>query len=211
MTAVNLTQQLVQIDTTSHKSNLQLIRFAAEYLESLGLRPNIYPNADGSKANLIASIGEGDGGLMLAGHCDVVPVEDQNWSVDPFGGTLVDDKLFGRGACDMKGYLGVMLSVAPKLISQPKDMPVHLAITFDEEVGCFGAKQLISDLAGSGITPRYCVVGEPTSMKIATKHKGKTWLRCSITGSPGHSSSPEKGVNSIDIAAELIMYLEQFR
>ncbi|MEE8515363.1 MAG: acetylornithine deacetylase [Alphaproteobacteria bacterium] len=209
MTAsLELLRRLVGFDTVSHKSNLELIDFVRGYLFDLGVDSTLIHDDGGAKANLYATLGANDRpGLLLAGHTDVVPVDDQDWSSDPFTLTERDDKLFGRGACDMKGFIAAALALAPEFVERSEGPPVHFAFTFDEEVGCFGAQSLVEHFAHLPVRPKACVVGEPTSMRVINGHKGKVSYRCEVLGLEGHSAYTDKAVNAVEAAAELVARL----
>jgi acetylornithine deacetylase len=197
--------QLVAFDTTSRNSNLPLIAFVRDYLDGHGVPYRISTNEVGDKANIHAIIGpQAAGGVALSGHVDTVPVDGQAWTTDPFTLRPRDSRLYARGACDMKGFVASCLAAVPDFQARKLSRPLHLFISYDEEVGCDGARRLIRDLTESGRKPALCVVGEPTSMKPVLAHKGKLNLRVSVRGRPGHSSEPAKGVNAIYAAAEAI-------
>ncbi len=202
--------RLIAIDTTSRNSNLELIRLVADELQRVGIEATVLPTPDGSKANLLATVPAADGtrtgGVVLSAHTDVVPVDDQEWHSDPFAAEVRDGRLYGRGSCDMKAYLGVILSRLPELTSARLSEPVHLALTHDEEVGCIGGARLVRDLAATGLAPRVCVVGEPTSMRVIRGHKSINLLQVTFTGVAAHSSLTPQGVNAIEHAARLIAY-----
>lgn len=205
MDALDLTKRLIAFDTTSRLSNLALIDDAQEMLERAGARCRRSYNSDGSKANLFATLGpDGDGGYVLSGHTDVVPVDGQKWSSDPFKAEVRDGLLYGRGACDMKGFVGVALSLLPEIARAALTRPVHYALSFDEEVGCAGVGWLIDDLAAAGIKPALAIVGEPTLMRVVGAHKGGTAIRTRCRGLEGHSSAPHKGASAVMMAGEFI-------
>src|SRR6185437_7386841 len=166
-------------------------------------------NAPRSKANLFATFGpEDDGGYVLSGHTDVVPVDRQNWSSDPFKAEVRDGKLFGRGACDMKGFVGVALSLAPEIGKAKLKRPIHFALSYDEEVGCVGVKGLLDDLKAQKLKPALAIIGEPTLMKIVGAHKGGAKLVTHCCGREAHSSGPEKGANAVMMAGEFVTLLD---
>jgi acetylornithine deacetylase len=201
---------LVGFDTTSSKSNLPLIQFVEDYLKHHGIASTLVPSPDGGKADLFATIGPaGDGGIGLSGHSDCVPVEGQNWTSDPFTLTLRDGKLYGRGACDMKGFLACVLASVPLFKTHKLKEPIHIVISYDEEVGCTGVRPLIARLGHDLPRPRVIIVGEPTSMKVIDAHKRIDAYRTRVTGREAHSSMPKLGVNAIAAAAELIHELER--
>jgi acetylornithine deacetylase len=207
--AAEMTKALIAFDTTSRGSNLALIDFAQGLIEQAGGRCRRTHDATGAKANLFATFGpEGDGGIVLSGHTDVVPVDGQNWSSDPFDAVIRDGKLFGRGACDMKGFLGVALSLLPVIATAKLTRPLHLALSYDEEVGCVGVTGLLDDLKREGIKPALAIIGEPTLMKIVGAHKGGAKLVTHACGREGHSSAPEKGANAVMMAGAFVAMLD---
>ena len=209
MSALDLVKTLIGFDTTSRGSNLELIGFARDLLEKNGARCRLTPDATGKKANLFATFGpDGDGGFVLSGHTDVVPVDGQDWSSDPFRPEVRDGKLFGRGTCDMKGFVGVALSLAPEIAKAKLTRPVHFALSYDEEVGCVGVTGLLDDLKKAGIKPALALVGEPTLMKIVGAHKGGAKLTTKCCGREHHSSAPEKGANAVMMAGEFVAMLD---
>jgi acetylornithine deacetylase len=209
VSAAEMTKALIAFDTTSRGSNLALIDFAQGLIEQAGGRCRRTHDASGAKANLFATFGpDGDGGIVLSGHTDVVPVDGQNWSSDPFDAVTRDGKLFGRGACDMKGFLGVALSLLPVIAKAKLTRPLHLALSYDEEVGCVGVTGLLDDLKREGIKPALAIIGEPTLMKIVGAHKGGAKLVTHCCGREGHSSAPEKGANAVMMAGAFVAMLE---
>ena len=209
VSAAEMTKALIAFDTTSRGSNLALIDFAQGLIEQAGGRCRRTHDASGAKANLFATFGpDGDGGIVLSGHTDVVPVDGQNWSSDPFDAVTRDGKLFGRGACDMKGFLGVALSLLPVIAKAKLTRPLHLALSYDEEVGCVGVTGLLDDLKREGIKPALAIIGEPTLMKIVGAHKGGAKLVTHCCGREGHSSAPEKGANAVMMAGAFVAMLD---
>lgn len=203
--SVELLKTLVGFDTTSRESNLQLIDFVRNYLARFDVPCELIYNDERSKANLFASIGPVDQpGIVLSGHTDVVPADGQPWTVPPFALTERDGKLFGRGTADMKGYIACVLALVPALLSAPLRMPVHIALSYDEEVGCLGVRSLLKVLEQRPIKPLLCIIGEPTELKPVLGHKGKLAMRCDVHGHPCHSAYAPLGVNAIEYAAELI-------
>lgn len=201
--------RLVAFDTTSRNSNLALIAFAAEYLETWGVTAHWVRNADGTKANLFATIGPADrGGMVLSGHTDVVPVDGQPWSSDPWTVTERDGRLYGRGVADMKTFVAACLSAVPDFVAAKPKRPIHFAFSHDEEVGCIGVRSLIAELGRRFVKPELCIVGEPTEMAVVNAHKGIRSFRTEVTGREAHSSQTDKGVNAVMIAAELIVKLK---
>ncbi|PTT28716.1 acetylornithine deacetylase [Pseudomonas sp. HMWF021] len=203
--SVALLKTLVGFDTTSRESNLQLIEFVHDYLAEFDVSCELIYNAERSKANLFASIGPAEQpGIVLSGHTDVVPVDGQPWTVAPFELSEHDGKLFGRGTADMKGYIACVLALVPALIAAELRMPVHIALSYDEEVGCLGVRSLLAELEQRPVKPLLCIIGEPTELKPVLGHKGKLAMRCDVHGHPCHSAYAPLGVNAIEYAAELI-------
>jgi acetylornithine deacetylase len=201
----DLLSRLVSFDTTSRNSNLNLIGFVREYLDLHGIPYRVSTDATGEKANIHAIIGPRQaGGVALSGHVDTVPVDGQAWSSDPFTLRRADDRLYARGATDMKGFVSACLAAVPELMAKNLARPLHLFISYDEEVGCLGARRLIEDLDASGLRPALCIVGEPSGMQPILAHKGKLNLRVRVRGRTGHSSAPAKGVNAIAAAGEAL-------
>ena len=203
-----LLRTLVAFDTTSAKTNLPLMHFVQDYLQGHSVQSRLILDETGQKANLWATIGpEGDGGLILNGHTDCVPVEGEIWASDPFTLTARDGRLYGRGAADMKGFVASALAAVPDLVAEGYARPIHLALTHDEEIGCLGVRSLLRDVAANGPKPAICIVGEPTMMRVVTGHKGGRAYRCHFTGHPVHSSLAPQGANAIEAAAELVLFL----
>ncbi len=214
MTATRYTPQemlarLIAFDTTSHKSNLALIEFVRTYLADHGVPSNLVPTEDGSKANLYATIGaDVAGGIVLSGHTDVVPVDGQDWSSDPFTMEERGGRLYGRGTADMKGFAACVLAAVPDFVRTPLKKPVHIALSYDEEVGCVGVRPMLEHIAATRPRPALAIVGEPTSMMVVNAHKGICTLTTRITGLEAHSSRTHEGLNAIAVAARLIGFLE---
>lgn len=209
-TAQELLARLVAFDTTSAKSNLALIAFVQEKLAAHGLTVTLTPSAAGAKASLFATIGpDGVGGVGLSAHSDCVPVTGQNWTTDPFTLTERNGKLYARGACDMKGFLACVLASLPLFTSRPLREPVHIILSYDEEVGCTGVRPLIARLGKDLPRPRVIVVGEPTTMAAIDAHKRIDAYSTLVIGKEAHSSKPHLGVNAISIAAELISEIDR--
>src|ERR1700734_2190760 len=205
MTALDIVKDLIAFDTTSRDSNLALIDYVQALLEKSGAHCRRSYDASGKKANLFATLGPaGDGGFGLAGHTDVVPVDGQEWSSDPFKPEVRDGKLFGRGACDMKGFVGTALSLVPEIAKARLSRPIHFALSYDEEVGCVGVTGLLDDLKAQNLKPALAIIGEPTLMKIVGAHKGGAKLVTKCCGREHHSSAPEKGANAVMMAGEFI-------
>ncbi|PYC17713.1 acetylornithine deacetylase [Pseudomonas mosselii] len=200
-----LLERLVGFATVSRDSNLELIAFIRDYLAGLGVACELFHNEEGTKANLFATIGPADrGGVVLSGHTDVVPVEGQDWTVEPFRLTEREGRLYGRGTADMKGFIASVLAAVPALLAQPLKLPVHLAFSYDEEVGCLGVRSMLAALAQRQHKPRLCLIGEPTELKPVLGHKGKLAMRCQVQGAACHSAYAPYGVNAIEYAARLI-------
>jgi acetylornithine deacetylase len=203
--SLSLAQQLIRINTVSSNSNLPLIELAADHLRTLGVDVRLTFNADKTKANLLATVGAGKpSGLILSGHTDTVPWGGQDWTLDPLGAEIRDGKLYGRGSADMKGFIACALSQAKLYLESDLPYAIHYALSYDEEVGCFGVKELIADIKDAGMTPLACVVGEPTSMVPAIAHKGVYRWRCCVRGKEAHSSLTPSSVNAIEEAAKII-------
>jgi acetylornithine deacetylase len=207
-------ERLIAFNTVSRDSNLGLIEWVRDYLQGFGAKTRLTHDASRKKANLFATLGDSKKpGLILSGHTDVVPVDGQNWDTDPFAATERDGRLYARGSADMKGFIGIILAQAPKFIAALNDnrleAPLHYALSYDEEVGCLGVRGLIADLEGQGIRPAGCVVGEPTSMQPIIAHKGTHRFRCAVHGREAHSSYVTHGVNAIEYAARLVVFIRQ--
>ncbi len=208
-TCRDLLARLIAFDTTSRNSNLALIDFVRNCLDRAGIPSELVANDDGTKANLFASIGPIDRpGLVLSGHTDVVPTDGETWSSDPYRCTERDDRLYGRGAADMKGFIAAVLAMVPDIAARRLDRPVHLALSYDEEIGCKGVPRLLDRLMTRlPERPFGCVVGEPTGMTVANGHKGKAGYRCTVTGRASHSALNHLGVNAVEMAAEIVAKL----
>src|SRR5580692_31904 len=207
-------ERLIAFNTVSRDSNLGLIEWVRDYLTKQGATTRLTHDSTGKKANLFATLGDSNKpGLILSGHTDVVPVDGQDWDTDPFAAVERDGKLYARGSADMKGFIGIILTQAPKFIAALNDnrldAPLHYALSYDEEVGCIGVRGLIRDLEENNIRPAGCVVGEPTSMQPIIAHKGTHRFRCSVHGREAHSSYVTHGVNAIEYAARLVVFVRQ--
>ncbi|WP_312154801.1 acetylornithine deacetylase [Pseudomonas sp.] len=201
----DLLARLIGFATVSRDSNLELIGFIRDYLAGLGVDSELFHNSEGTKANLFATIGPLDkGGVVLSGHTDVVPVDGQAWTVEPFCLSERDGRLYGRGAADMKGFIASVLAAVPAFLAQPLQTPVHLAFSYDEEVGCLGVRSMLAALQQRAHKPRLCLIGEPTELKPVLGHKGKLAMRCQVQGAACHSAYAPYGVNAIEYAARLI-------
>lgn len=208
-TSLSLLEQLIAFDTVSRQSNLDLIQFVDDYLAKLGVKATLIYNDDRSKANLHALIGPAtEGGVVLSGHTDVVPVDGQPWDTDPFVISEQDNKLYGRGTCDMKGFLAVALAKVPDMLKAPLKRPVHLAFSYDEEIGCLGAPRLIAYLSQHKAKPHAVIVGEPTSMQAVVAHKGIVAFKTTVTGHEAHSSQVQRGASAVTIAARLVAFID---
>ncbi len=202
-------ETLIGFDTVSRNSNLGCIDWARAHMEAHGARTRMDWNADRTKANMLATFGEGPGGVVFSGHVDVVPVDGQAWTSDPFVATLRDGRVYGRGACDMKGFDAVVLGHVPDYAAAALREPIHVALTYDEEVGCLGIPHLIAAMASWGVKPSGCIVGEPTSMRLVSAHKGGRVYRCRVTGRAAHSSLTHTAVNAIEYAARIIARISE--
>ncbi|MBI3445861.1 MAG: acetylornithine deacetylase [Magnetospirillum sp.] len=206
--SVDMIERLIALDTTSYKTNLRLIDYASKTLTELGASVRLTWDEHRHKANLFATIGDPTiPGIVLSGHTDVVPVDGQDWSSDPFQLREQDEKLYGRGTADMKSFIAIALALAPEFAAAKLRMPIHYAFSYDEEVGCIGVRRLIDDLANLPVRPLLCIVGEPTDMKAVIGHKGKKSVRCHVEGHECHSALNHRGVNAVEIAAEMVTRL----
>jgi acetylornithine deacetylase len=207
--SVEMLGKLISFPTVSRDSNLELIEFVRDTLAPFDPQVRLTHDDDRRKANLFATLGpRGEPGIVLSGHTDVVPVEGQAWDTDPFAMAQKDGRLYGRGTSDMKGFIACVLAMVPRLMKRGPKTPLHLAFTYDEEVGCLGVGRLISDLQKAGIRPRACIVGEPTGMLPVIAHKGKRAYRCTVRGLAGHSAYAPSGVNAVEYAAEAVAFLK---
>lgn len=213
MNSIAWLEKLVRIDTTSRNSNMELINAVVDWLKAHQFECHLVHDPVEPKANLFATLvpanGRKDGGLILSGHSDVVPVDGQQWSSDPFVLTQRDNRLYGRGTADMKGFIAVVLSLVPKFKTMALTKPLHIALSYDEEIGCRGAPFMIADLPNTGFQPSACVVGEPTEMSPIVAHKGKQSFRCEIHGRAAHSSLTNMGCNAIEYAARMICFIRE--
>lgn len=209
---IALMRELVAFPTVSADSNLDMIENVAGWLKAAGGRVEIHHDATGKKANLFATIGpEADGGILLSGHTDVVPVAEQDWTNDPFEMVERDGKLYGRGTCDMKGFIAAAVAMAPVLASKVGEKPLHFAFTHDEEVGCLGAQALADTLAAKPFRPAVAIIGEPTLMKVIEGHKGCCEYTTRFEGMAGHGSAPDRGVNAVEYAVRYVARLLELR
>ena len=208
--SLDLLQTLIGFDTTSFKSNLNLIKFIENYLNQYEIKSELVYDDTKNKANLFATIGPNStGGIVLSGHTDVVPVSNRKWDTDPFQLIEKDQKLYGRGASDMKSFIALVLSRVPKIIEKKLSKPIHLAFSYDEEIGCVGVHGLLDLIEKKSIKPEFCIVGEPTSMEVVIGHKGKHAYSVKVDGLSCHSGQAPFGVNAINYASKLIAYIDE--
>ncbi|RXT46432.1 acetylornithine deacetylase [Bosea sp. Tri-44] len=211
MDTTEILRRLVAFDTTSRRSNLDLVHWAADYLDSAGARVRLTSNASGEKANILATVGpDAPGGIILSGHTDVVPVDDQDWDSDPFSLISRDGRLHGRGAVDMKGFVAACLAAIPAWLARDLRRPIYLALSYDEEVGCVGVPLLIADMLAHCPRPALAIIGEPTQMRIGLSHRGFYGYRSVFRGRAAHSSDPRLGASAIEPAAALVAALAAF-
>ncbi len=196
--------RLIGFDTVSSNPNMALMDYVQGVLAGAGIASTLLPDPAGGKANLYATVGQGGGGVMLSGHTDVVPVEGQAWTYPPFAMTEAGGRLYGRGTADMKGFCAAAIATMIEAAGKKLAVPLHLALSYDEEIGCMGVRSLITMLEGAPVRPRFCIVGEPTGMQVATGHKGKVALRATCTGREGHSALAPLALNALHLAADLI-------
>src|SRR5687767_7374039 len=207
--SMEMIRKLVAFPTVSREPNLDLIHFVRDYLKRFDAEIRLTYDDEKRKANLFATLGpRGEPGIVLSGHTDVVPVDGQAWDTNPYEVVGKDGKLYGRGTSDMKSFIAVALALAPEFVRRGMRTPLHLAFSYDEEVGCLGVGRLIADLMRAGIHPRACIVGEPTLMRPVIAHKGKKSYRCTVRGLAGHSAYAPLGVNAVEYAAEAVTYLK---
>jgi len=201
---------LIGFDTTSRLSNLELIDFVADYLAGHGIESERLFDESGKKANLFATLGpQADGGIVLSGHTDVVPVDGQDWSADPFTVVERDGRLYGRGTADMKSFCAIALALVPEFLARGLETPIHLALSYDEEVGCLGAPQIVALLDELDVSPSAVIVGEPTEMKVIDRHKGIYRFTTTVTGLEAHSAYTDRGVSAIMVAGRMIEFLDR--
>ena len=210
--ALEMIDRLIEIPTVSRDSNLGLIELARDHLSALGLKPHLVYDSTQKKANLFCTLADDAAaaktrGIVLSGHSDVVPVDGQDWATDPFKAAHRDGRIHGRGTADMKGFIAIALAWAPRLLAAQSRLPVHLALTFDEETSFLGVRGLVADLQERGIKPAGCVIGEPTDMQAIVAHKGKRDYCCRVRGREAHSSLTPTAVNAIEYAAQIIGFI----
>ncbi len=210
--SIGILSDLISYPTVSTDSNLVMIGYLADRLEDVGAKVDVFHDATEGKANLYATLGpDRAGGILLAGHTDVVPVTDQPWTTDPFVMVAKQDRLFGRGTCDMKGFIAAVMAMAPQLASQATRRPVHFAFTYDEETGCLGAHDLVKHLAQRDDRPAIAIIGEPTEMRLIEAHKGCFEYSTHFCGREGHGSLPDLGVNAVEFAVRYVQRLLDLR
>lgn len=218
LTARAVLERLVAFDTVSAHSNLELIHWIRDYLAGWGIDSTLAPNEEGTKANLFATIepvrasgtgrdGGQDGGIVLSGHTDVVPVAGQDWTSYPFEVVERDGRLYGRGTADMKGFIAIALALVPDMLATRPKIPLHFAFSFDEEVGCIGVPRLLEKIGAGLPRPRLAIIGEPTSLKVVNAHKGISAQTTTILGSEAHSSQTHRAVSAVMYASRLIGFI----
>ncbi|MEM9427898.1 MAG: acetylornithine deacetylase [Pseudomonadota bacterium] len=207
-TAAKILAELIRFETVSDRTNLPLLDWVEAYLAEWGVAGRRVMDASGEKANLIVTIGPADvPGYVLSGHVDVVPVEGQDWTVPPFGGVIRDGRVWGRGASDMKGFVAVVLAAVPDMVAAPLARPLHIVLSYDEEIGCVGVRSAVRELSTWPVRPLGCFVGEPTGMDVVLGHKAKVATRAVVTGRAGHSSRAPEAVNAAEYAARLAVWI----
>ena len=200
---------LIALDTTSRNSNLALIEYVQSLLADHAIESELTFDTEKNKANLFATLGKSDQpGIVLSGHTDVVPVDGQDWDTDPFAVQVIGDKLYGRGSCDMKGFIAICLGKIDHILNAKLDTPIHFAFSYDEEVGCIGVNGLLAELGKREVQPRACIIGEPTSMGVVRAHKGMLSKHCRVRGKSAHSSLTHQGVNAVAMAAQTIAFID---
>jgi acetylornithine deacetylase len=204
--------RLIAFPTVSRDGNIELIRYIADYLSGAGIEAQLYPHQDGDRASLFATVGpHSHGGAVLSGHTDVVPVDGQAWTSDPFRLTRREDRLFARGAADMKGFVACAIEALIAAKDEDLARPLHVAFSYDEEIGCVGVRPMLTELAAAGIRPEWVLIGEPTSMQVATGHKGKTGIRATCRGHAAHSALAPTGLNAIHLASDLLTGIREMQ
>jgi acetylornithine deacetylase len=206
--SVELLEKLVSFPTVSDQSNLDLVRFVTDFLATRGIKATLVPDESGAKASIFATIGpNAPNGIVLSAHTDVVPVTGQNWSSDPFHLAARNGRLYGRGTADMKGFVACALSAADRAAQRKLNRPLHLALSYDEEIGCVGVRPLLKKLAQTPLQPALCIIGEPTGLQVALGHKGKLAARALCQGSEAHSAMAPLALNAIHLATDVIACL----
>ena len=204
--------RLIGFPTVSRDDNIDLIRYIADYLSGAGIEAELYPHEDGDRASLFATVGPHKrGGVVLSGHTDVVPVEGQAWTSDPFRLVRRENRLFGRGSADMKGFIACAIEALVAARDLDLARPLHVAFSYDEEIGCVGVRPMLAELAAAGIRPEWVLIGEPTSMQVATGHKGKTGIRATCRGHAAHSALAPTGLNAIHLAADMLSGIREMQ
>ena len=208
-TALEMIEKLVGFPTVSRDSNLELIEFVRDYLAGYGIESHVVPNEEGTKGNLYATVGPSvEGGVVLSGHTDVVPVDGQPWDTDPFTLTERGGRLYGRGTCDMKSFSACGLALVPEMVTAGLARPIHFALSYDEEVGCQGVPSMIAEMVEHLPAPRAVIVGEPSDMRLVNAHKGISGYETVVTGYEAHSSQTHRGVSAVMTAARLIHFID---
>ncbi|MCB2134375.1 MAG: acetylornithine deacetylase [Rhodobacteraceae bacterium] len=208
MTSAEILARLIAFDTVSRNPNIDLMHYVMAMLSEVGIAATLIPNGDGTKANLLATIGPDDrGGVMLSGHTDVVPVDGQNWTKPPFELTKADGRYYGRGTADMKGFVACALAAGLKAARRPLKTPLHLAFSYDEEIGCQGVRSMVDLLATAPVRPAMCIVGEPTALAVASGHKGKVQMKARCIGREGHSALAPMALNALHLGCDLVAIL----
>ncbi|MDB5550853.1 MAG: argE 1 [Rhizobium sp.] len=205
-------ERLIAFPTVSRDGNIELIRYIADFLSGAGIEAQLYPHEDGDRASLFATVGPHKrGGAVLSGHTDVVPVDGQAWTSDPFRLTRREDRLFARGAADMKGFVACAIEALVAAKEQDLARPLHVAFSYDEEIGCVGVRPMLAELAAAGIRPEWVLIGEPTAMQVATGHKGKTGIRATCKGHAAHSALAPSGLNAIHLASDMLTGIREMQ
>jgi len=206
-------KKLIAFDTTSHKSNLDLMAYIQDYLEFFGVKSTLFHNEEKTKANLFAKIANNasskHGGIVFSGHTDTVPITGQNWTKPPYELTIENNKFFGRGTADMKSFIALVLAFIPEFVKHKFELPLYLAFSYDEEVGCVGVRPMLEVLKKQGIQPSLCIIGEPTNLKLVSSHKGKVGFKVEVFGKDCHSALATQGVNAITYAAKIVNFLQE--
>ena len=211
MSTRDLLETLISFDTVSRNPNRELMDFVSAWLAEQGIESRLIPDEGGGKANLYATVPAiaNDGGIMLSGHTDVVPIDGQNWTLPAFKLTERDGRYYGRGTADMKGFVACAMTAMAKASRMPLQVPLHLALSYDEEIGCVGVRSLVEHLSNETVRPRLCLVGEPTELSVAIRHKGKRGIHATFTGREGHSALAPDNLNAIHLACDFIAYLRK--
>lgn len=208
----DILERLIAFPTVSRDGNIELIRYIADFLAGAGIEAELFPHENGDRASLFATVGPGaTGGVVLSGHTDVVPVEGQAWTSDPFRLARRDNRLLGRGTADMKGFVACAIEALISAKDRPLVRPLHVAFSYDEEIGCVGVQPMLAELAASGIRPEWVLIGEPTHMQVATGHKGKTGIRATCRGHAAHSALAPTGLNAIHLAADMLSAIREMQ